>query len=138
MPISPGRIGPGTTCKPKNRTGHCPARFFYREVDTKSGVKTGGSPGYVVDGLNGKMLMGELFQYDMDAVQYKKYAGHPGLPVSTYKLSCHLPDGRAAYSFCVCPGGEVVAAASEENRVVTNGMETLVCPVFLNSLSRMF
>jgi len=64
----------------------------------------------------------EHLQADMDAVQYKKYAGHPGLPVSTYKLSCHLPDGRAAYSFCVCPGGEVVAAASEENRVVTNGM----------------
>lgn len=64
----------------------------------------------------------EHLQADMDAVQYKKYAGHPGLPASTYKLSCHLPDGRAAYSFCVCPGGEVVAAASEENRVVTNGM----------------
>lgn len=64
----------------------------------------------------------EHLQADMDAVQYKKYAGHPGLPVSTYKLSCHLPGGRAAYSFCVCPGGEVVAAASEENRVVTNGM----------------
>ncbi|BAL00556.1 hypothetical protein OBV_33570 [Oscillibacter valericigenes Sjm18-20] len=64
----------------------------------------------------------EHLQADMDAVQYKKYAGHPGLPVSTYKLSCHLPNGRAAYSFCVCPGGEVVAAASEENQVVTNGM----------------
>lgn len=64
----------------------------------------------------------EHLQADMDAVQYKKYAGHPGLPVSTYKLSCHLPNDRAAYSFCVCPGGEVVAAASEVNRVVTNGM----------------
>lgn len=61
-------------------------------------------------------------QSDMDAVQYQQYAGHPGLPVSTYKLSCHLPNGRAAYSFCVCPGGEVVAAASEDGRVVTNGM----------------
>ena len=57
-----------------------------------------------------------------DAAQYKQYAGHPGLPASTYKLSCHLPNGRSAFSFCVCPGGEVVAAASEENRVVTNGM----------------
>ena len=61
-------------------------------------------------------------QADCDAAQYRQYAGHPGLPASTYKLSCHLPSGRAAYSFCVCPGGEVVAAASEENRVVTNGM----------------
>ena len=61
-------------------------------------------------------------QADCDAAQYKRYAGHPGLPASTYKLSCHLPNGRAAYSFCVCPGGEVVAAASEEGRLVTNGM----------------
>ena len=61
-------------------------------------------------------------QADCDAAQYRQYAGHPGLPVSTYKLSCHLPGGRAAYSFCVCPGGEVVAAASEAERVVTNGM----------------
>ena len=61
-------------------------------------------------------------QADCDAAQYKRYAGHPGLPASTYKLSCHLPNGRSAFSFCVCPGGEVVAAASEKNRVVTNGM----------------
>lgn len=61
-------------------------------------------------------------QADCDAAQYKHYAGHPGLPVSTYKLSCHLPNGRAAFSFCVCPGGEVVAAASEPGRAVTNGM----------------
>ena len=61
-------------------------------------------------------------QADCDAAQYRQYAGHPGLPASTYKLSCHLPNGRAAYSFCVCPGGQVVAAASEAQRVVTNGM----------------
>ena len=61
-------------------------------------------------------------QSDCDAAQYRQYAGHPGLPVSTYKLSCHLPSGRAAYSFCVCPGGQVVAAASEAEMVVTNGM----------------
>jgi len=64
----------------------------------------------------------EQRQADCDAAQYGQYAGHPGLPASTYKLSCHLSNGRSAFSFCVCPGGEVVAAASEENRVVTNGM----------------
>ncbi len=64
----------------------------------------------------------EQRQADCDAAQYKQYAGHPGLGASTYKLSCHLPNGRSAFSFCVCPGGQVVAAASEENRVVTNGM----------------
>ena len=61
-------------------------------------------------------------QADCDAAQYRQYAGHPGLPASTYKLSCHLPSGRGVFSFCVCPGGEVVAAASEAERVVTNGM----------------
>lgn len=61
-------------------------------------------------------------QADCDAAQYRQYAGHPGLPASTYKLSCHLPGGRSVFSFCVCPGGEVVAAASEQERVVTNGM----------------
>ena len=64
----------------------------------------------------------EQRQSDCNAAQYKQYAGHPGLPASTYKLSCHLSNGRGVFSFCVCPGGEVVAAASEEHRVVTNGM----------------
>lgn len=61
-------------------------------------------------------------QSDIDAAQYKKYAGHPCLGAASYKLACHLPNGRSAFSFCVCPGGQVVAAASETERVVTNGM----------------
>ena len=61
-------------------------------------------------------------QRDMDAAQYRALAGHPSLPPSTYKLSCHLDNGRSAFSFCVCPGGQVVAAASETGRTVTNGM----------------
>ena len=48
----------------------------------------------------------------------------PRLPAADYKLSCHLPDGRSAYSFCVCPGGQVVAAASEPGGLVTNGMSS--------------
>ena len=44
------------------------------------------------------------------------------LPPSDYKLACHLPNGRSAFTFCVCPGGQVVAAASEQGGVVTNGM----------------
>ena len=61
-------------------------------------------------------------QADMDAAQYKTWAGHPALGAASYKLACHLPNGRSAFSFCVCPGGQVVAAASETERVVTNGM----------------
>ena len=54
--------------------------------------------------------------------QYGRYANHPALGAADYKLATHYPDGRSAYTFCMCPGGEVVAAASEENTVVTNGM----------------
>lgn len=61
-------------------------------------------------------------QADIDLAQYKELAGHPRLPASSYKLSCHLENGRGVFSFCVCPGGEVVAAASENGRAVTNGM----------------
>ena len=44
------------------------------------------------------------------------------LPAADYKLACHLPSGRSAFTFCVCPGGQVVAAASEPGCLVTNGM----------------
>ncbi len=61
-------------------------------------------------------------QADIDLARYRALAGHPRLPAASYKLSCHLENGRGVFSFCVCPGGEVVAAASEPDRVVTNGM----------------
>ncbi|MBQ1242684.1 MAG: hypothetical protein IIX99_05745, partial [Oscillospiraceae bacterium] len=61
-------------------------------------------------------------QSAMDAQQYKALAGHPSLPPTSYKLSAHTQNGRGVFSFCVCPGGEVVAAASEKGRAVTNGM----------------
>ena len=44
------------------------------------------------------------------------------LPPTDYKLACHLPNGRSAFTFCVCPGGQVVASASEPGQLVTNGM----------------
>ena len=61
-------------------------------------------------------------QAEIDLAQYKALAGHPRLPAASYKLSCHLENGRGVFSFCVCPGGQVVAAASEAGRTVTNGM----------------
>ena len=61
-------------------------------------------------------------QRDIDLTQYKELAGHPRLGAASYKLSCHLDSGRGVFSFCVCPGGQVVAAASEAERAVTNGM----------------
>ncbi|MGE5653240.1 MAG: NAD(P)/FAD-dependent oxidoreductase [Bacillota bacterium] len=54
--------------------------------------------------------------------QFKRFAEHPNLGAADYKLSYHSPHGRSAYTFCMCPGGLVVAAASEPGCVVTNGM----------------
>jgi hypothetical protein len=64
----------------------------------------------------------EHSQEMVDRSQYGGAAGHPALGAADYRLSCHLPAGRSAYTFCMCPGGEVVAAASEPGGVVTNGM----------------
>lgn len=58
----------------------------------------------------------------IDRSQYGDAAGHPALGAADYKLSCHLNNGRGVYSFCMCPGGVVIAAASEEGGVVVNGM----------------
>lgn len=64
-------------------------------------------------------------QSDIDLAQYGRAAGNPALPPADYKLSVHLPDGSSAYTFCMCPGGYVVAAASEPGELVTNGMSNL-------------
>lgn len=58
----------------------------------------------------------------VDKARLGKYAGHPDLGAADYKLVYHASNGRAVYSFCMCPGGTVVAATSEAGRVVTNGM----------------
>lgn len=58
----------------------------------------------------------------IDEARLGKYAGHPELGAADYKLVYHAENGRAVYSFCMCPGGTVVAATSEPERVVTNGM----------------
>lgn len=58
----------------------------------------------------------------IDQARLGKYAGHPELGAADYKLVYHAKNGRAVYSFCMCPGGTVVAATSEPERVVTNGM----------------
>src|SRR5690606_4092837 len=58
----------------------------------------------------------------IDDARLGKHAGHPELGAADYKLVYHAKNGRAVYSFCMCPGGTVVAATSEPQRVVTNGM----------------
>ena len=58
----------------------------------------------------------------IDRARWGRHAGHPALGAAEYKLVHHAGNGRSVYSFCMCPGGTVVAATSEAGRVVTNGM----------------
>jgi len=58
----------------------------------------------------------------IDRARWGRHAGHPLLGAAEYRLVHHAANGRAVYSFCMCPGGTVVAATSEPERVVTNGM----------------
>ena len=61
----------------------------------------------------------------INKAQYGKFADHPKLGAADYKLSCHGLHERGAYTFCMCPGGTVVAAASEKDGVIVNGMSSL-------------
>ena len=64
----------------------------------------------------------EHLQEAVNRAQYGEAVAHPALGAADYKLAVHLSGGRSAYTFCMCPGGEVVCAASEEGGVVVNGM----------------
>ena len=67
--------------------------------------------------------IGVRIEHDQAMISQAQYGdAWTKLPAADYKLACHLPDGRSAFTFCVCPGGQVVAAASEPGRLVTNGM----------------
>ena len=61
-------------------------------------------------------------QREINQVLYGKFAEHPALSAADYKLAVHLPSGRGVYTFCMCPGGVVVNASSEEGRTAVNGM----------------
>lgn len=64
----------------------------------------------------------EHLQQLINTAQWGRAAEHPALGAAEYKMAVHLPNKRSVYTFCMCPGGEVVAAASEEGGIVTNGM----------------
>ena len=64
----------------------------------------------------------EHLREKIDKTQYGKFTGNEILGASSYKMNVHLNNGRGVYTFCMCPGGKVVNASSEENRLVTNGM----------------
>lgn len=92
--------------------GHSARDTF--EMLYNSGVEIEQKPFSVGARIEHKQSMINKSQYGSERV--------PGLGAADYKLAVHLPNGRSAYTFCMCPGGTVVAAASEKGRVVTNGM----------------
>lgn len=64
----------------------------------------------------------EHLRENIDRAQYGKFAGNKNLGAANYKMNVHLENGRGVYTFCMCPGGKVVNASSEDNMLVTNGM----------------
>jgi len=64
----------------------------------------------------------EHHQSMIDKVQYGKFADRHEIGPAEYKLAHHCPDGRGVYTFCMCPGGQVIGAASEQGMIATNGM----------------
>lgn len=64
----------------------------------------------------------EHLQENINIAQYGENPSLKGLPVADYKLIYHAKNGRTCYTFCMCPGGQVMASNSEENSIVTNGM----------------
>ena len=67
--------------------------------------------------------IGVRIEHDQEKISRAQFGDFwDRLPAADYKLACHLPSGRSAFTFCVCPGGQVVAAASAPGQVVTNGM----------------
>lgn len=67
--------------------------------------------------------VGVRIEHKAEMINKAQYGNfHDKLPTADYKLFTHLQNGRGVYTFCMCPGGEVVAAASEEGRIATNGM----------------
>lgn len=64
----------------------------------------------------------EHLQEDINKALYGEFYNHPALSAADYKLSVHLENGRGVYTFCMCPGGEVINSSSEENGLAVNGM----------------
>lgn len=93
--------------------GHSARDTF--EMLYRNGVKIEQKPFSVGARIEHKQQM-------INQAQYGRFANHKALGAADYKLAAHFANKRSAYTFCMCPGGEVVAAASEEGRVVTNGM----------------
>ncbi len=124
LQIRNGRLT-GLTCQDTGRTESKPCTSLFLAVghsarDTIEMLHRLGIPMETKAFSMGVRI--EHLQLDLDRMQYGHYAGMESLGAAPYKLAVHLPDGCGVYTFCMCPGGYVIAAASDEGGVVTNGM----------------
>ena len=74
--------------------------------------------------------IGARIEHPQDMInhaQYGKFAGHEKLGPADYRLTAQTSNGRSVYTFCMCPGGSVIASASTEGELVTNGMSEQMC-----------
>lgn len=105
----------GPVCRPADQVVLAPGHSARDTLETLHHMGIAMEPKPFAIGVRAEHLQ--------EAVSFAQFgAAAPQLPPPDYKLACHLPSGRSVFSFCVCPGGSVVAAASEPGRLVTNGM----------------
>ncbi len=114
-------IGIQVSCADGNyemETDHVAAAIGHSARDTFQMLYDAG-----VDMKQKAFSVGARIEHRRDDIDNSQYGSdYKKLPAADYKLAVHLEDGRGAYTFCMCPGGVVVAAASEEGGIVTNGM----------------
>lgn len=114
-------------CNPSPFQGRIrPIRLQHRRRFWRRGTRPGHlrpAPGQRRPLEQKPFAIGVRIEHHQEAISRSQYGpAWDQLPPSDYRLSCHLPTGRSAFSFCVCPGGTVVASASSPGHLVTNGM----------------
>ncbi|MBE6798438.1 MAG: hypothetical protein E7525_01485 [Ruminococcaceae bacterium] len=119
-----GRLLGLNICAPEGdkfiETDHCVLAVGHSARDTFEKVKTEGIALEPKPFAIGARI--EHLQADINRSQYGKFADHPNLGAADYKLACHLENGRGVFTFCMCPGGVVVNASSEQDGIAVNGM----------------
>lgn len=121
LPVRNGRVDGITTDRGEIACGAVVLAVGHSARDTYSMIMRRGFE--VVPKAFSMGLRIEHLREDIDRSLYGELAGHPLLPPAEYALSRHYGE-RTAYTFCMCPGGEVVAASSEEGGLAVNGMST--------------
>jgi len=115
-----GRVCAAETTQGVMETGHIFLAIGHSARDTYAYLQKLGLPMQPKPFAVGLRI--EHLQKNIDRAQYGQSAGHPALPPAEYKLNVHTPDQRGVYTFCMCPGGQVINASSEADGVNVNGM----------------